>query len=70
MIFKANFLFLKEHFGFQVLCSDKGLEYRGKPDVIFVIKDFESADFNYLNSSSLMIIGPTILRYCCAMEKV
>lgn len=43
--------------------SEKGVEYRNNDEVIFIMNDFESPDFKYLNSSSKLILGPTIVRF-------
>ncbi|KAI1715353.1 rhoGEF domain-containing protein [Ditylenchus destructor] len=54
---------LTNHYGFYVLHSEKGIEYRNEPDVLFVMADFESPDFKYLNSIPKPIIGPAIVTY-------
>uniref|UniRef100_A0A915DZW3 BRCT domain-containing protein n=1 Tax=Ditylenchus dipsaci TaxID=166011 RepID=A0A915DZW3_9BILA len=37
--------------------------------MLFILKDFESHDFKYLNSSEKLIISPTVVSHCVALNK-
>ena len=50
--------------------SEKGLEYRDVREMLFVLMDFDSPDFNYLLSNGNLIVGPAIIAYSVAFNKV